>query len=69
MTTRPPESPTARLPQPDSCSRTSRITNANLTGSGRAHVPFPEGGRGRAAQRFGEGSEPPLRELNEVLAA
>ncbi len=46
------------------------MTNANLTGSGRAHVPFPEGGGcGRAAQRFGEGSEPPLHELNEVLAA
>ena len=46
------------------------MANPKLTGGGLAHVPSPEGGgRGSAAQRFGEGIEWLLHELNEALAA
>ena len=46
------------------------MDNPKLSASDLEPVPFAEGGgRGRAAQRFGEGIESVLHELNEVLAA
>ena len=46
------------------------MDNPKLSARDLEPVPFPSGGgRGRAAQRFGEGTESVLHELNEVLAA